>query len=449
MSNQSNVQGDQNIVLQGVTDSTITVNVNGTPQELERRLDSLLGLLDDFKAKQLQLEGKQYFIDSFNAENFDFLIEQLRNGRELPSELAENLITDKNIWVKSLERELLRQGVSVGSQPQSIFEHYGWLIEVFLLKMNSPVGRAPTLRRLSFMAEAYQSSLRYLCYIQLSQLLPQKQKGLPSSITAFLKLEGDDHIKFDYLNLLLLCTEQLQGQDNFMPEIAELVEELTDPETDLYSTAVFLARQRDALLAGTIEEDDQLAVLLDQYLTGLVYWLRYITFLARYRLVSIKDINLSYRLGTAKNFIHRYGELHGVYAEIKNDEDEDYKSHSVQDVFTFNQSILLLKDSSVEVSLQNLRNEVNYLSLSPLLIDQSVFADKTTQTPEIFYYTGRANKGRKYVYDLYKNELRLNGERKNPNKQLVVQKQNIKQPKLDELFDQLQQLFKPAKRSSI
>ena len=447
MSNESNIQGNQNIVLQGVTDSTITVKVDGIPRELERRLESLVGLLEELKAKQLQLEGKQYSIDSFNAENFDFFVEQLRSGRELPPELAENLVTEGNRWVDSLKQELLRQGVSVGNQPQRIFEHYGWLIETFLLKMNSPVGRGATLRRLSFMAEAYQSSLRYLCYIQLAQLLPNLQEELPPAIAGFLQSEEGAHIEFDYLNLLLLATEQLQERDSFMPEIEELVEELTDPETDLYATAVFLNRQRDALLRGTIEEDDRLSALLDQYLTGLIYWLRRIAFLAKYRLVSIKDINLNYRLGTAKNFVHLYGELHGVYAEMHDDR-ADYSAYSVQDYFTYNQSVLLLKGSSVEACLQDLQNEGSYLSLSPLLIDQSVFADKNTQTPEIFYYTGQASKGRKYFYALYRNELSLQGERKNSNKRLAVQRQNNKQPKLDELYDQLKQLLNPVKRAS-
>jgi len=225
------------------------------------------------------------------------------------------------------------------------------------------------------------------------------------------------------------------------------VEELTDPETDLYSTALFLTRQRDALLRGAIEEDGQLPSLLDQYLTGLIYWLRRVAFLAKYRLVSIKDINLNYRLGTAKNFVHLYGELHGVYAEMPS-EGEDYSAYAVQDYFTYNQSVLLLKGSSVEACLQNLQHGGNYLSLSPLLIDQSVFSEKNTQTPEIFYYTGQASKGRKYFYALYKNELALREERKTSNKQLTVQRQNNKQPKLDELYDQLKQLFNPAKRPS-
>ncbi len=82
-------------------------------------------------------------------------------------------------------------------------------------------------------------------------------------------------------------------------------------------------------MANTIAEDEKLPGLLDEYLTALVYWLRNISFLANYRLVSIKEINLNYRLGTAKNFVHLYGELHSMYNEAGSS-DGDYKSKSIE-----------------------------------------------------------------------------------------------------------------------
>jgi hypothetical protein len=65
--------------------------------------------------------------------------------------------------VQSLRQELLKQGVPVGAKPWAIFQHYGWLIEAFLQKMGTQAGQERSLRRLAFMAEAYQSTLRYLC----------------------------------------------------------------------------------------------------------------------------------------------------------------------------------------------------------------------------------------------------------------------------------------------
>jgi hypothetical protein len=84
--------------------------------------------------------------------------------------------------------------------------------------------------------------------------------------------------------------------------------------------------------------------------------------------------------------------------------------------------------------------------LSPLIIDQSVFLEKSRQTPEIFYYAGQAN--RKFNFANYEKEMALkNHQFVGTDKPLEVKRQNINQPKLDELFDQLEKVFKPFKTS--
>jgi len=176
----------------------------------------------------------------------------------------------------------------------------------------------------------------------------------------------------------------------------------------------------------------------------LVFWLRKIAFLGRYRLVSIKDINLDYRMGSAKNFIHLYGELHGMYKEA-NAKSEDYQSKSIVGVFTFNQSVLLFKGTDVKTCLEGIVNANNYLCLSPLVIDQSVFSEKPTQTPEIMYYIGQNPDKKQYRFALYKNEMELGSKNLTANKELQVKEENIQQPGLDALFEQLVHVFKPFK----
>ena len=246
------------------------------------------------------------------------------------------------------------------------------------------------------------------------------------------------------MSLLLTSTDVL-GQNGFMKEINKFVEELTDTESALYGTTLYLEDQRRKLIANSIAEDDKLPGLLDEYLTALVYWLRKISFLAKYRLVSIKEINLNYRLGTAKNFVHLYGELHGLYSE-GGSTDEDYNSKSIEGSFTYNKSILLFRGNDVATCMDNVQNQGSYLSLSPLVIDQSVYAGKPTQTPEIFYYTGFEKAKRQYNYSQYKNELAFGGKGDIvSNKSLRVLGQNNNQPRLDELFEQLEDVFKPLK----
>ncbi len=382
----------------------------------------------------------QWVLSTISPEHLDWHF-PFRNPLTLDASL--DIITNHPIWEQSLRQELLRGGVSVKNNSWDTFKHYGWLVEAFLLKMKSPAGQEPNLRRLSFMAEAYQASLRYLCYIQLAQVLQiqAENQTLKNEIAAFLQMKQTDYLTFDYLSLLRTATACLATQTTFVPEITAFVKKLTDKNSTLFNTALFLDSRRRQLIAQGITEDQHFATLLDEYLSALTYWLRQVSFLAQYRLVSIKDINLNYQLGTAKNFVHLYGELHGIYNETAV---EDYTQFSRENEFTYSKSVLLLKGSHVETSLNQIAGSDTYLSLSPFLIDQSVFATKPTQTPEIYYFTGFDQVARCYNFAQYKNELAYNpSEILNANKYQVVKEQNINLPKYDELYMQLEKLFNP------
>ncbi|MCK6695753.1 MAG: hypothetical protein L6Q97_27070, partial [Thermoanaerobaculia bacterium] len=242
----------------------------------------------------------------------------------LPLGLAENLITDRNRWLESLQRELLKNGLSVSNRADRIIQYFGWLIEEFLRKMQTAEGQQYSLRAFSYMTEAWQNTLRYLSYIQLAQLLKSDNMPVNTAIARFIAMQdtrstsdgtagSEREIQFDYLNLLLVCTDLLRNVQCFVPEIAGLVYDFTDPDDELFDTVLFLDENRRRLLAGDCTEDACLPELMDEYRTALVTWLRRITFLAKYRLVSIKEISLNYRLGSRQQFVHLYGELHGVY----------------------------------------------------------------------------------------------------------------------------------------
>jgi len=440
MSNETN-----NIIIQGVTDSTLTLNVNGTVREILRKLDALQALLEKHQAQSIQTADKIYNIGGITNANFDFILEQSKNDKTLPTDLAQNLVTDENLWVQSLRQELLKQGVPVSNKPRAVFQHYGWLIEAFLQKMGTAAGQERSPRRLAFMAEAYQSTLRYLCYIQMAQVFQRQENGPNPIISDFIQIDASSQPRYDYLNLLILSTALLPQEQGFMPEINDFAREMVNTHSDLFGTVLFLEKHRNLLLNNIVPEGEDLEQLLDEYLTGLVYWLRKLAFLAKYRLVSIKDISLNYRLGTAKNFVHLYGELHGMYAEATS-EREDYSAHSIEGVFTYNQSVLLFKGSNMSKCLDNINDPASYISLSPLVVDESVFSEKKdTQTPEIFYFTGQGSGGRQYLFADFRNELAFGGRSIPSDKDFSVKAQNMQQPQLDELFEQLEQVFKPFK----
>jgi hypothetical protein len=402
MDNANNITGNNNIVIQGVSGSTIILLVNG---------------------EQRAIHG---------------LVQQ-EHG-------------DNTGWSKSLREAIMKEEIAVGNKPEKIFRHYGWLIETFLLKLQSNPEGLSLLRRLSFMTETFQSTLRYLCYIQVSQVLQQATPTPHPDIAAFINMKEAQANAFDYLNLLLAATALLPKETMFVPEINDFVQALSKPRNDLNSAAIVLYTIRKRLLQQEIQEDE-LPQTLDHYLTVLVYWLRRLAFLAKYRMVSIKEINLQYRMGTHKTFVHWYGELHGIYGELQtvfeDAGNEDYTMSKVRDVFTYNQSVLLFKGSHADNYFKHIADTSTYISLSPLVIDQSVLAGRHKQTPEIYYYVGYAPDDRCYRFVHYRNELPLPDMKAvNSNKAMTVNLQNNIQSGLNELFEQLEQVFTPFKNAT-
>jgi len=446
--NTANVLGNNNIVIQGVTDSVITVNVNGKTEEIMNELGAMRAVLEKLSMKSFQADGKEYDMNGIDKSNFAFVMGRAGQNKNLPDELKDNLLSEDSKWFLSLQLELKKKKVTYGETPNTIFPHFGWLIEAYLQKFVTLTYLGPTIRRLSFLAEAYQSSLRFLCFVQLSQVLQLEKKPQHAAINQFIKLEKAELALFDYSNLLLVTTDLLQGTEPFMPEIKEFVEELSDTHSDLYSINLFLENNRNKVVNKMIDEDDQLPTLINEYLTALVSWLKKLTFISQYKMVSIRDIKLEYRMGSVVQFEHVYGELNGVYKEgVSVDEDASKEtSISIEGVYTFNQSILLMKGKNVEMSMENIRERDSYISLSPLIIDLSVYSEIPKQTPEIFFYTGQDASKKQYNYANYRNELLpINDNGRDVNKELNVRSSNINQPSLDTLHTDLDDLLKPFK----
>lgn len=444
ITNTAIATGDNNIIIEGVTDSSITVNVNGQSKEIEKKLDVLQALMEKMAVKSVQAANTVHDISNITNANFDFLIGQAGHNQVLPASLSDNLVGDGDEWIHVLGKALLKQGIPVADDPMEIFQNYDWLIQAFLQKMCSPPGQEKTLRRLSFMAETYQASLRYLCYIQMSQVLQQDNKVKLGIISDFIQMGKDKYLDFDYTSLLLTCTDLLD-KNAFVPEINKFVNELTDTGSDLFGAAFFLDAQRRKLLSGNIAQDDKLPALLDEYLTALAFWLKNIAFVANYRLVSIKDINLNFRLCADERYLHRYGELHSMYNE--GGAADKTRSIEIKGSFTFSRSILLFKGNVLATCLKNIGDKSSYLSLSPLLIDKSVYAeDNNKQTPEVFYYTGYEKLNRQYSFTPYNKELALGKpEDKNRYPPLNIKATNTELSGLDDLFEELEDISNPFK----
>ena len=182
----------QKIIIQNVTEDTINILVNGVNQQLQKKLDVLQEFMEKQAAKSIQSANNIYNIGSITNANFGYLMGQAGSEKLLPPVLAQSLVGDNSGWIQSIERQLIKDGITVSDQAWDIFQNYDWLIQTFLQKMCTTVGQEKNLRRLSFMAEVYQASIRYLSYIQIVQIFQMEKKTKLGIVSDFIHMEEAD-----------------------------------------------------------------------------------------------------------------------------------------------------------------------------------------------------------------------------------------------------------------
>ncbi len=71
--NISTIKGNQNIVIQSVSDSTLTVNVNGDLHQIQNEFEDIKKLIQSLKVQHFQYADKIYNIEQINEANFGFI----------------------------------------------------------------------------------------------------------------------------------------------------------------------------------------------------------------------------------------------------------------------------------------------------------------------------------------------------------------------------------------
>ena len=92
-----NINGNHNIVIQNVNDSTITLEIDGEIREIRNDIAELRELLQSFGDKQFQVADKIYNIETINEANFGTILKDVKNAVVNSTITAENVqIGDNN-----------------------------------------------------------------------------------------------------------------------------------------------------------------------------------------------------------------------------------------------------------------------------------------------------------------------------------------------------------------
>ena len=92
MATQSNISGNQNIVIQNVTESTISVTVNGEGLEIRNEPAELKRLLQEQHAQSVQFAERIYEIAHFDEANFSFVTGKKAFNENLTRQLIEAIL---------------------------------------------------------------------------------------------------------------------------------------------------------------------------------------------------------------------------------------------------------------------------------------------------------------------------------------------------------------------
>ena len=236
-----------------------------------------------------------------------------------------------------------------------IIKNFPWPVGVELRRLFSGIMRQLDRMRLDQIFKTIERSMQFLSFVMLSQAPEEITQGkliIPESFrnefkNRFLVLSLGN---FTWMIRAIGTMFRDQKIEWFMPEMSDCF------DSKFYGALDFWVPERNEIghyqINLTQEEIEKRCV---EYEEKLMFILQRISFLAKYRLVSVKDIKV------IKSKIHKAA-FHHVF-DLLNSSDSDFKANEFDEArFTESSSVLLMK---------NIKVLDEYLNLSPLIIDTS------------------------------------------------------------------------------
>jgi len=234
-----------------------------------------------------------------------------------------------------------------------IIKNYPWPIGVELRRLFSASMRELDRMRLDQIFKTIERTMQFISFVMLSQLwhdILQKKITLPENVSkefeARLPVLSMGNFTWMIRAIGNLYTDA--GQEWFMPEIVDQMDK------KFYAALDFWVPERNEIghyqINLTQEEIEKRCV---EYEEKLTYILLRIAFLAKYRLVSVREIKVEKPKYKDARFHH--------VVDLLNSSDSDFAAKEInEEVFSESHSVLLMK---------SIKTMDEYLNLSPLVID--------------------------------------------------------------------------------
>ena len=218
--------------------------------------------------------------------------------------------------------------------------------------------------RLRLTVATYDITTRFVAFALLAQLwdLFEDKAGAVTlsdpqwqAIEAFNQLDEAGAARFDYLEFAITLTAGLAANQTlaYMSQCAALAAAME--QSDCAAAQSFMNTMRAAIFDGTVDPGQaaDLAQQADAHLDAALYVL---TFVAGYKLATIKEITINRSRRKEPSFLHRRVVLDRAAAALYKDDTQSLLH------FADNESVILLKE---------LDDVTSYINLSPFMLDQN------------------------------------------------------------------------------
>jgi hypothetical protein len=304
--------------------------------------------------------------------------------------------------------------VELGEKQTTIVNVLPFPIATHLQKLLCPVEQENEgfdkvgLRRLEQTGLVFHATTELMTYILLAQLwelrLNEELGHLPESLEqelrAYFYLSAQERRAYDYLLLIKTLRSYLDGLNEgrgisyFVQELKDL-KALMEVDHPFSQACNFLTHLHQQAVAGKIDEAD-IPLFCQEGEEHLCHFFKELGFLHRYTLASVQDIDIERYRHQKKGqtiFNHKIVKLMRAFGR------QEHLYYMLSD-FLQNRGVVLLKGSIKVADARNRRftaEQLEFLNLSPFVIDRNAFEVNTDLSNLLFYESYRAS-GEVYFY---------------------------------------------------
>lgn len=279
-----------------------------------------------------------------------------------------------------------------------IIQQLPWTIGAQLQKLisRSESMRIPSIERLQQSIHTYMIGSQVMLYLLLSQYWEEERLNPESNVEQHLldvlKLDEEGAKFYDYIAAFTQLGHIFQkaGWKPFVTEFEQIFEAL-EKKDHFYKSYLLLESLREQLASGSLDAGSA-ASLCEEAENALTIFIGTISFLIKYKMVAVRDIKVTSSRHGKVEFLHTLGSLNAAdssYLTLDSDP-KVFGNHAESG------AVLLVN------SLETERFD-SFLSLSPFIIDNNAFLDKSQEALDIYLFS-HAEKG-EYVYKNVNNQF--------------------------------------------